>query len=209
MNQRSAPRGCLPGHRGADKVFQGSVGRLVPSPREQDLPPSGRGIEPPGEAIADIAHAVAVAGDVDGIHLGASGRIDEVFALLVEHFLAGAPIGPEGMELLRRYDWPGNVRELQNQLLSARALAGDDPLGPLHLWPHLQEERPEEAPEEALLKPGLTLRQARERFERRFIQARLEEHGGNLAAAARDLGMSRSRLYQLVEQYGLRGGRTG
>jgi DNA-binding NtrC family response regulator len=56
---------------------------------------------------------------------------------------------------------------------------------------------------EVEIKGELTLKEAREVFEARLVQARLEQYGGDLAAAARSLGVSRSRLYELVRRYGL------
>ena len=124
--------------------------------------------------------------------------------LLVEHFLADYPAGidPAALELLRGYQWPGNIRELENQLTSARAMAGGERLRVLHLWGHLQGG-PEEAVELGLDK-GLTLRKAREEFERKWILDKLEEKDWQLEVAASDLGLSRSRLYDLIRKYRLK-----
>ena len=126
--------------------------------------------------------------------------------LLVEHFLQGYErgISPEALEVLAHYAWPGNIRELENQLASARALAGGERLEPAHLWPRVHQRSAMVV--DLAFGEGLGLKEAREQFERRFIQARLEQCGGDLEAAARHLGMSRSRLYELIRRYGLKGG---
>ena len=123
--------------------------------------------------------------------------------LLVEHFLADYPAGidPAALDLLGRHPWPGNIRELENQLTSARAMAGGERLRVLHLWGRLQES---EEPAELDLDKGLTLRKAREGFERRWILDKLEERNWQLEVVATDLGLSRSRLYDLIRKYRLK-----
>ncbi len=88
---------------------------------------------------------------------------------------------------LTAYSWPGNVRELLNLVEQAVAL-GEDPADLLPL-PSLNE-----APARAL----------GESEEEERIRRALEETGGNAAAAARALGISRSTLYRKLELYGIR-----
>jgi transcriptional regulator with AAA-type ATPase domain len=126
--------------------------------------------------------------------------------LLVGHFLAGyeGGVSPEAMEVLEHYAWPGNIRELENQLASARALAGGERLEPAHLWPRVH--RRAAVAVDLSFGEGLGLKEAREEFERRFILARLEQCGGDLEETSRRLGLSRSRLYELIRRLGLKGG---
>jgi DNA-binding NtrC family response regulator len=49
----------------------------------------------------------------------------------------------------------------------------------------------------------LTLREARTELECYLIRERLIRHHGDLDAAAQSLGVSRSRLYELIRQYDL------
>ncbi len=151
-------------------------------------------------------------------------RKDDI-PLLVEHFLSaqssfgGQKMLPShAMELLMAHDWPGNVRELRNTV--AR----------LTLFPELTGEalsgliggEPRAVPgEAATVGPGraagedtfgglmnLPLHDAREflleQFERRYLIARLAEHGGNVSRTAAAIGASRQHLYRLIERYGLR-----
>ena len=125
---------------------------------------------------------------------------------LIQHFndvLAerhGVPrrrFGPEVMHLIEAYHWPGNVRELRNmvetQLLMAEApdvsldeLAAELPIASV------------EAGMRPLAAGGvLNLNEA----EHAAILAALRACNGNLAAAARSLGVSRSTLYRKMESY--------
>jgi hypothetical protein len=50
---------------------------------------------------------------------------------------------------------------------------------------------------------GMSLRQAKFAFERRLIDARLRDAGGNIAAAARSLDMDRGQLSRLLKKHGV------
>jgi two-component system nitrogen regulation response regulator NtrX len=55
----------------------------------------------------------------------------------------------------------------------------------------------------------LPLRQARARFERQYILARLSANNGNLGNTARELGIERTNLYRKMKQLGLKNPRAG
>ena len=102
---------------------------------------------------------------------------------------------------LRAQPWPGNVRELENALERALILAGDGEILEEHLAP--QGGAPSRRGRAAeVLVPGFDL----DAFERDLVVAALERAGGNKAAAARLLGITRRRLYSRLESLGLRGG---
>ena len=124
--------------------------------------------------------------------------------LLVDHFLGDYPAGiePAALDLLKGYEWPGNIRELENQLISARAMAGGKGLEPNHLWSRLHGGGDE--PMELDLDKDLTLRKAREEFERTLILRKLEQEDWQMDVVAKDLGLSRSRLYELIRKYDLK-----
>ena len=109
---------------------------------------------------------------------------------------------PAVLERLAEYPWPGNVRELQNEIERAVALAKPD--GPIELG-HLSEKlvRRRRAALPPLAKP-MSLRQAREWFERRYLAEVLDRHGGNASQTARQLGISRTLLHQKIRQFALR-----
>jgi Nif-specific regulatory protein len=113
-----------------------------------------------------------------------------------------AGFDPAALERIVEYSWPGNVRELQNEIERAVALAKpDEPIEPIHLSEKLARRARPVLPPHA--KP-MSLRQAREWFERRYIVELLEHHGGNVSQTARVLGISRTSLHQRIRQFELR-----
>ncbi len=98
-------------------------------------------------------------------------------------------LAPKTLALLTAYAWPGNVRELRN--LVER----------LVLMTPAARIRPEDLPDElrgggarAADASAGTLEDARREFERRFLAARLQEHGGNISRTAEAIGMARESL---------------
>jgi DNA-binding NtrC family response regulator len=132
----------------------------------------------------------------------------EDIPLLVNYFLSQGTRGPRSIEpdalaALVTYRWPGNVRELANVIERARILADgtsitvrDLPLGLVQLSPTAPSREP------TIKSNGTHL----EDLERKHIQRVLEAEGCNKARAARALGISRRRLYRLLEKHGLLSG---
>jgi anaerobic nitric oxide reductase transcription regulator len=125
-------------------------------------------------------------------------------------------ISLEALDRLAGYRWPGNVRELENVLCRAILKAASQaPKGdPIRLDPaHLGEDlgaspslHPVGLQDNFPVVPtGKTLHRAVEEFQRDLIRQAIEQHQGNWAAAARDLGMDRSNLYHLAARLGVRG----
>ena len=99
---------------------------------------------------------------------------------------------PEAMAALLSYSWPGNVRELDHTLERAVLLADDADIkvSDLSLSP---------GGDRAAHLDQMTL----EEVERLLIQKALARAGGNVADAAKALGLSRSAMYRRVERFGL------
>ena len=117
---------------------------------------------------------------------------------LASHLLGS--IGPCGgpppfaageLERLQAYDWPGNVRELRN-VLERALLLQRAPLRPSSLLapPQSGSSPPAGGPSVEAAEAVVTLDQ----IERRHIEQALRTTGGNLAQAARLLGISLSTL---------------
>ncbi len=94
------------------------------------------------------------------------------------------------------YPWPGNVRELRNVIERMIVLAAGPRLTVLELTPAIRARAGEGR---AALPVGGSLREA----SRQMIIAALEACGGNRAAAARQLGISRRTLHRKLREYGL------
>lgn len=121
-------------------------------------------------------------------------------SLLADHLIAKTAkrlhlepptLAKEAREALLGHDWPGNVRELENCLTRAMALATGGVIRIEHL-----------GLTEASAGSGPVFRTMDE-IEAEHTRRVLEGVGGNKAKAARVLGVSKPRLYRLIEKHGL------
>ena len=135
---------------------------------------------------------------------------------LVEHFMeqisqtTGLPkrkIGADAMAVLQSHDWPGNVRQLRNNVERLMILAGGDPSAEVSsamLPPDVGSmvpSMPGGNGGEQLL--GLPLREARELFEREYLNAQISRFGGNISRTAEFVGMERSALHRKLKALGI------
>jgi DNA-binding NtrC family response regulator len=109
-------------------------------------------------------------------------------------------LGRTALEALSHYPFPGNVRELKNVIERALIESGGGTIGPEHL--HLRA-RPvaatlpnQHSEPELVASLPLNLAEA----EDLLIQRALKETGGNIAEAARLLGVHRTRIYRKLAQ---------
>ncbi|MEM9930555.1 MAG: sigma-54 dependent transcriptional regulator, partial [Bacteroidota bacterium] len=122
---------------------------------------------------------------------------------LAKHFLAGAKqryerpelkIGREAASWLRHQAFPGNIRQLQN-LIERTAI-----LAPATVIQVEDMDREKNTPTDKAFAPGgMTLAQ----MEIKMIKGALGRNGGEIAATARELGLTRAALYRRLEKYGI------
>jgi len=108
-----------------------------------------------------------------------------------ELHLAEPTIAPEAMQCLLAHGWPGNVRELENCLTRAVVLATGDVVRAEHLGLATRARQPVES------FPTL------EQMEAELLVRALASTEGNRTRAAELLGVSKPRLYRMLEKYGL------
>jgi len=99
---------------------------------------------------------------------------------------------------LKSYHWPGNVRELRNVIERLAILAPHETIEPEDVELGARSETPEAISRE------LTLKEARDEFEKQFILSRLRDFAGNVSRTADALGVERSNLYRKLHAYGIR-----
>ena len=128
--------------------------------------------------------------------------------ILVAHFNAqlaerhGVParhFGPEVMQMLAAYHWPGNVRELRNVVESLLLMSNAPEVHPGEIAASLA------AVPAVPGQPGAPVPDTPatlEASERAAVVQTVRLHHGNLTAAARALGVSRSTLYRKLGRYG-------
>ncbi len=106
-------------------------------------------------------------------------------------------ISTPAIELFMSYHWPGNVRELENCIERAILLSTDEVIHGSHLPPSLQSA---ESTGTAL--QG-TLPEALDNIERELILDALKSTKGNMAKAARLLGISERIIGLRVKKHGV------
>jgi DNA-binding NtrC family response regulator len=119
--------------------------------------------------------------------------------LLADHFMrktaseygVNTPkLSPSARAVIERYHWPGNVRELRNAMERATLLANNGVVQASDL--ELDEERPVTSTGAIPFPASLST------IVRSAVRATVELSGGNKSAAARRLGISRSRLLRIT-----------
>lgn len=121
-------------------------------------------------------------------------------------------LSAEAKQALLTYDWPGNVRELEH-LMSRAALLAAAEQGRTQRWITIEthhlglsatESNQPKPQTQKLFKPAETLAAALGEFQKLWLQECLNEHGDNVAAAARAAGVDRSNFFRLLKKFGLR-----
>jgi two-component system response regulator HydG len=120
---------------------------------------------------------------------------------LCDHFLRAArtrhgrprlALSGDALSAILHYPWPGNVRELENCIEGAAALAQDDSIGIHELPKSVQDPG----------RPSNGRRPSLDHLRRQHIERVLRAVNGNVAKAARVLGMDRGTLYRRVKRPG-------
>lgn len=107
----------------------------------------------------------------------------------------GLHLDPTLLQALSRYDWPGNLRQYSNVLRTAVALL--EPHEQCIAWTHMPDDllpsliKPSNPPAAATEPPV-----SWQALSRQAMDQALQTHGGNVSAAARQLGISRQTLYR-------------
>ena len=106
-------------------------------------------------------------------------------------------ISTPAIDLLTSYSWPGNVRELENAIERAVILSRDQVIHSYDLPPSLQ------SPSSTNTEPTTTLEAALSRLEKELVVEALKIADGNMAAAARRLGITERQMGLRVRHYGI------
>ncbi len=110
------------------------------------------------------------------------------------------PLSIAALNRLRHAPWPAGLTGLRALLRRLLAEGGGE-VGVTEVAACLEMEAPAETTLDDLLE--LPLREARERFERRYLSRQLERAGGNMSELARLTGMERTHLYRKLRSLGI------
>jgi len=126
--------------------------------------------------------------------------------LLADHFVdrysrenhkAVKRISAQAIDMMMSYHWPGNVRELENIIERAVLLTNDEVIHAHHLPPTLQTAETSGAYE-----PG-GLQAALDSMEKNLIIDALKSSRGNMAKAARELGITERIMGLRVKKFNI------
>ncbi|MEZ4359631.1 MAG: sigma 54-interacting transcriptional regulator [Kofleriaceae bacterium] len=127
----------------------------------------------------------------------------EDLEVLIDHFCR--QLDPQGLATLpedflgraQRHSWPGNIRELRNAV--ERAL-----LMPHHAELGIQVQAAPVQGAFAQIDPSVPFKVAKQQFidefDRRYLEAILANHEGNISAAARAAGIDRMTIYKMLRR---------
>jgi transcriptional regulator with PAS, ATPase and Fis domain len=113
-------------------------------------------------------------------------------------------IDSDVMDVLSKWAWPGNVRELRNvveravQVSDKKCIRTDDlPDYMVANWESASLQHPTGHNTN-------TLKNSKDGVEKKLLESALIFHNGNKSRAAKQLGISRALLYNLIKKYDLR-----
>ena len=114
-------------------------------------------------------------------------------------------LSDRAIEALQKHDWPGNVRELQNVVERSAALVEGQVIEASDLIILSDDQKRAQRKREAEARAALPVRQLGDvrALEKELVQKTLEKCRGNLAKAARELGVADSTLRSRCKAWGI------
>ncbi|MBN2326623.1 MAG: sigma 54-interacting transcriptional regulator [Candidatus Omnitrophica bacterium] len=141
------------------------------------------------------------------IELPPLARRREDVPILIDHFIQKMrlktgkeiqQVSDDVLERLMQYHFPGNVRELENIIEHAFVLCKSDTIDMRHLPRYMLEMIPGRQAELDHSQHFLDY------AEKRILEEKLKECGGNKVAAAQQLGIHRTTLWRKLKKYHLK-----
>ncbi len=134
--------------------------------------------------------------------------VPDLLNFYVDYFVTGEKLAfrrfPVAVQnFLRNYAWPGNIRELKNLVHRLLILGSGEEVELDEVKTALGEIITKEsidAPEFY----DLPLKEARERFEKAYLEYHLDKHGGSVARLSQAIGMERTHLYRKLHSLGIK-----
>lgn len=112
-------------------------------------------------------------------------------------------IGFAAQNFLRNYHWPGNVLELKNLVQRLLILGGSGEISLEEVSAAMGSASSAGGVEGVNISFDQPLRQAREEFEKAYLQYQFEKHEGNVTKMAQEVEMERTHLYRKLRAVGV------
>ncbi len=107
---------------------------------------------------------------------------------------------------LRHLAWPGNIRELKNLVQRLLILGSGEEIDLEEVKSALDSATQQASP--SIRNPpdfyDLPLKEAREHFEKGYLEYHLEKYGGNVARLSQAIGLERTHLYRKLNTLGIK-----
>ena len=142
-------------------------------------------------------------------------RRDDI-ELLIQYFvdylsrysgLVSRSFASDAMAVMQSHHWPGNVRQLRNTVEHILILATDSDFNEItaDMLPSdiLVDTKLDVEKTDQKHIMTLSLREAREIFEREYLLAQIDRFGDNISKTAKFIGMERSALHRKMKMLGL------
>ena len=134
--------------------------------------------------------------------------IPELLDFFIDYFVQqqGLPrrqFNAAAYNYLRNYDWPGNIRELKNLVQRLLILGNRQNIDIDEIEIALGKQQSQTHDKDFNTNFELPLRQAREQFEKAYLQYKLERANGSVSKVANDIGMERTHLYRKLKSLGI------
>ncbi|MBI1359583.1 MAG: response regulator [Alphaproteobacteria bacterium] len=113
------------------------------------------------------------------------------------------PFSEDAIAVLQASEWPGNVRQLRNVVERLLILANGEPPGPITAQHLPSESAGGAAASGSMQMISMSLRDAREHFEREYLAMQITRFGGNVSRTAAFIGMERSALHRKLKALGV------
>jgi two-component system, NtrC family, nitrogen regulation response regulator NtrX len=131
---------------------------------------------------------------------------------IAEYFLRKFRVSPdlplkrfddESLELLQQHEWPGNVRELKNFIERISIMADEEVITREIVEFYLGERRNDRSDPVLDAFQGMGLTEARDGFEKRYLEQKLAENDQNISRTATELGIYPSSLHAKIRKLGI------
>ena len=108
------------------------------------------------------------------------------------------------LNMLRNHNWPGNIRELKNLVQRLLILTRGEEITEADVAAALGAQHATVSPE-TIPTPlfDLPLREARDQFEKSYLEHYLKRSGGNVSEVAEAVGVERTHLYRKLKGLGI------